>query len=171
MTLESFSLTGRVFRTSRIVPYAANLLFILYDCQRGPRLQLLVNETPVRFPGLEAEDAPLYRDVRATYRHLLDGCDFQRECEGRTVGRGPNTELWAQTDPPSPESLPSPTYWYTISWAGVECPGENVCVINERGGGGDWERRRNDQSCLHSLIAVPLIVLISDWVCFSSCAL
>lgn len=93
MTLESFSLTGRVFRTSRIVPYAANLLFILYDCQRGPRLQLLLNETPVRFPGLEAEDAPLYRDVRATYRHLLDGCDFQRECEGRTVGRGPNTEL------------------------------------------------------------------------------
>lgn len=84
---------GRSFRTSLIVPYAANLLFVLYDCQRGPRLQLLVNESPVRFPGLEAEDAPLYRDVRATYRHLLDGCDFHRECEGRPGGRGPNTEL------------------------------------------------------------------------------
>ncbi|XP_070783440.1 multiple inositol polyphosphate phosphatase 1b [Enoplosus armatus] len=84
---------GRSFRTSLIVPYAANLLFVLYDCQRGPRLQLLVNESPVRFPGLEAEDAPLYRDVRATYRHLLDGCDFHRECEGRPRGRGPNTEL------------------------------------------------------------------------------
>ncbi|XP_018544332.1 multiple inositol polyphosphate phosphatase 1 [Lates calcarifer] len=83
----------RSFRTSQIVPYAANLLFVLYDCQRGPRLQLLVNETPVRFPGLESEDAPLYRDVRATYRHLLDGCDFHRECEGRTGGRAPNTEL------------------------------------------------------------------------------
>ncbi|XP_070708037.1 multiple inositol polyphosphate phosphatase 1b [Pempheris klunzingeri] len=84
---------GRSFRTSLIVPYAANLLFVLYDCQRGPRLQLLVNESPVRFPGLEGEDAPLYRDVRANYRHLLDGCDFHRECEGRTSGRGPNTEL------------------------------------------------------------------------------
>lgn len=84
---------GRSFRTSLIVPYAANLLFVLYDCQRGPRLQLLLNESPVRFPGLEAEDAPLYRDVRATYRHLLDGCDFHRECEGRSGGRGPNTEL------------------------------------------------------------------------------
>lgn len=84
---------GRTFRTSLIVPYAANLLFVLYDCQRGPRLQLLLNESPVRFPGLESEDAPLYRDVRATYRHLLDGCDFHRECEGRTGGRGPNTEL------------------------------------------------------------------------------
>ncbi|XP_071317940.1 multiple inositol polyphosphate phosphatase 1b [Trachinotus anak] len=84
---------GRRFRTSRIVPYAANLLFVLYDCQRGPRLQLLINESPARFPGLEEEDAPLYRDVRATYRNLLDGCDFHRECEGRTGGRGPNTEL------------------------------------------------------------------------------
>ncbi|KAF3703985.1 Multiple inositol polyphosphate phosphatase 1 [Channa argus] len=84
---------GRSFQTSRIVPYAANLLFVLYDCQRGPRLQLLINESPVRFPGLETEDAPLYRDVRATYRHLLDGCDFHGECEGRTGGRGPNTEL------------------------------------------------------------------------------
>ncbi|CAN9508814.1 unnamed protein product [Ophioblennius macclurei] len=83
----------RRFRTSRIVPYAANLLFVLYDCQRGPRLQLLLNESPVRFPGLEAEEAPLYRDVRATYRHLLDGCDFNQECEGIFWGRGPNIEL------------------------------------------------------------------------------
>ncbi|XP_061886566.1 multiple inositol polyphosphate phosphatase 1-like isoform X1 [Entelurus aequoreus] len=84
---------GRTFRTSKIVPYAANVLFVLYDCQRGPRLQLLVNETPVRFPGLWAEDAPLYRDVRAAYRHLLDGCDFHKECHGAHGGRGPNTEL------------------------------------------------------------------------------
>lgn len=88
----SSCLVGRRFRTSRIVPYAANLLFVLYDCQRGPRLQMLINESPVRFPGLE-EDAPLYRDVRAVYRHLLDGCDFHRECEGRPDVRGPNTEL------------------------------------------------------------------------------
>lgn len=84
---------GRSFRSSLIVPYAANLLFVLYDCQKGPRLQMLINETPVRFPGLPSEDAPLYRDVRAIYRHLLDGCDFHQECEGRPSGRGPNIEL------------------------------------------------------------------------------
>ncbi|XP_041829645.1 multiple inositol polyphosphate phosphatase 1b [Melanotaenia boesemani] len=85
---------GRSFRSGRIVPYAANLLLVLYDCRGGPRLQLLVNETPVGFPGLQ-EDAPLYRDVRAAYRHLLDGCDFRWECEGRGGGggHGPNTEL------------------------------------------------------------------------------
>lgn len=82
---------ARLFRSSSIVPYASNLLFVLFDCPRGPRLQLLVNESPVRFPGL-SQDLPLYRDVRATYRHLLDGCDFYRECEGRSH-RGPNTEL------------------------------------------------------------------------------
>uniref|UniRef100_A0A8C6U2W5 2,3-bisphosphoglycerate 3-phosphatase n=1 Tax=Neogobius melanostomus TaxID=47308 RepID=A0A8C6U2W5_9GOBI len=81
----------RLFRSSSIVPYASNLLFVLYDCPRGPRLQLLMNESPVRFPGL-SQDLPLYRDVRATYRHLLDGCDFYTECEGRP-SRAPNTEL------------------------------------------------------------------------------
>uniref|UniRef100_A0A3B3YJD3 2,3-bisphosphoglycerate 3-phosphatase n=1 Tax=Poecilia mexicana TaxID=48701 RepID=A0A3B3YJD3_9TELE len=84
---------GRSFRTSRIIPYAANLLFVLYDCQRGPRLQLLINETPLRFPNFQTEDAPLYRDVRAAYRYLLDGCDFNTECERKPEGRGPNTEL------------------------------------------------------------------------------
>ncbi|KAM3860009.1 multiple inositol polyphosphate phosphatase 1b [Diretmus argenteus] len=82
---------GRSFRSGQIVPYAANLLFVLYDCHQGPRLQLLLNESPVRFPGLE-EDAPLYRDVRDKYRDLLDGCDFHKECEVKS-SRGPNTEL------------------------------------------------------------------------------
>ncbi|XP_043957919.1 multiple inositol polyphosphate phosphatase 1b [Gambusia affinis] len=84
---------GRSFRTSRIIPYAANLLFVLYDCQRGPRLQLLINETPLHFPNFQTEDAPLYRDVRAAYRYLLDGCDFNRECERKPKSRGPNIEL------------------------------------------------------------------------------
>lgn len=33
---------GRSFRTSGIVPYAANMLFVLYDCRDGPRLQFLL---------------------------------------------------------------------------------------------------------------------------------
>ncbi|XP_077482535.1 multiple inositol polyphosphate phosphatase 1b [Stigmatopora argus] len=91
-TADNFRLQqGRQFRSSLLVPYAANVVLVLLDCARGPRLRLLVNETPVRFPGLPDEDAPLYRDVRAAYRHLLDGCDFREACEGG--GRPPNTEL------------------------------------------------------------------------------
>ncbi|XP_061667190.1 multiple inositol polyphosphate phosphatase 1b [Syngnathoides biaculeatus] len=84
---------ARHFRSSSLVPYAANVVLVLLDCARGPRLQLLVNEAPVGFPGLPEENAPLYRDVRAAYRHLLDGCDFHKECEGAVGGPRRNTEL------------------------------------------------------------------------------
>ena len=76
--------TQRSFRTSHMLPYAANLLLVLYDCGGGDlRLQPLLNEKPVTFPGLAAEQQasmPLYQDVRAHYRELLQGCDFETEC-------------------------------------------------------------------------------------------
>ncbi|KAG7280072.1 hypothetical protein CRUP_018028 [Coryphaenoides rupestris] len=91
---------GRSFRTSGIVPYAANMLFVLYDCREGPRLQFLLNETPVQFPGMATEamkDVPLYQDVRQRYRELLQGCNPQKECEvavqAQHHGRDGNTEL------------------------------------------------------------------------------
>ena len=91
-------LSGRSFRTSEIVPYAANMLFILYDCRDGPRVQFLLNETPVRFPGLTSEtEVPLYSEVRQKYRELLEGCDAQKECEfgirPQYRGHHGNTEL------------------------------------------------------------------------------
>ncbi|KAG7253004.1 hypothetical protein CRUP_008584 [Coryphaenoides rupestris] len=91
---------ARSFRTSGIVPYAANMLFVLYDCREGPRLQFLLNETPVQFPGMATEamkDVPLYQDVRQRYRELLQGCNPQKECEvavqAQHHGRDGNTEL------------------------------------------------------------------------------
>ena len=80
LTAANFLSQGeRAFRTSRIVPYAANLQFVLYACGEGPRLQVLLNERPVTFPGMK-EAAPLYREVRERYGALLQGCDFHREC-------------------------------------------------------------------------------------------
>ncbi|XP_060942833.1 multiple inositol polyphosphate phosphatase 1-like [Limanda limanda] len=74
----------RSFRTSHMLPYAANLLLVLYDCGGGDlRLQPLLNEKPVTFPGLEEQQAsmPLYEDVKGHYRELLQGCDFETECQ------------------------------------------------------------------------------------------
>ncbi|XP_034464831.1 multiple inositol polyphosphate phosphatase 1-like [Hippoglossus hippoglossus] len=74
----------RSFRTSHMLPYAANLLLVLYDCGGGDlRLQPLLNEKPVTFPGLAEQQAsmPLYQDVKANYRELLQGCDFEAECQ------------------------------------------------------------------------------------------
>ncbi|XP_040905517.1 multiple inositol polyphosphate phosphatase 1-like [Toxotes jaculatrix] len=76
--------TQRSFRTSHMLPYAANLLLVLYDCGEGDlRLQPLLNEKPVTFPGLTDQRAsmPLYQDVREHYRELLQGCDFENECQ------------------------------------------------------------------------------------------
>ncbi|KAM7408607.1 hypothetical protein PAMA_002359 [Pampus argenteus] len=76
--------TQRSFRTSHMLPYAANLLLVLYDCGGGDlRLQPLLNEKPVSFPGLTGQQAsmPLYQDVRQHYRELLQGCDFETVCQ------------------------------------------------------------------------------------------
>ncbi|KAM6922391.1 multiple inositol polyphosphate phosphatase 1a [Lycodopsis pacificus] len=74
----------RSFRTSHMLPYAANLVLVLYDCGGGDlRLQPLLNEKPVTFPGLNNQQAsiPRYQDVREHYRELLQGCDFETECQ------------------------------------------------------------------------------------------
>ncbi|XP_069000695.1 multiple inositol polyphosphate phosphatase 1-like [Embiotoca jacksoni] len=74
----------RSFRTSFMLPYAANLLLVLYDCGGGDlRLQPLLNEKPLTFPGLTDQQAsvPRYRDVVERYRDLLQGCDFEAECQ------------------------------------------------------------------------------------------
>ncbi|KAM9726282.1 multiple inositol polyphosphate phosphatase 1-like [Menidia menidia] len=76
--------TRRSFRTSDIMPYAANFLLVLYDCGGGDlRLQPLLNEMPVAFPGLTDQQAypPLYQDIREHYEDLLRGCDFETECQ------------------------------------------------------------------------------------------
>ncbi|MED6262645.1 hypothetical protein ATANTOWER_023321 [Ataeniobius toweri] len=78
------SQTQRSFRTSRMLPYAANFILVLYDCGGGDiRLQPLVNEQPVAFPGVtdRQESMPLYGDVRRHYEELLKGCDFETVCE------------------------------------------------------------------------------------------
>ncbi|XP_013857797.1 multiple inositol polyphosphate phosphatase 1 [Austrofundulus limnaeus] len=77
------SQSQRSFRTSFMLPYAANLVLVLYDCGGGDvRLQPLLNEKPVTFPGLtDQQSMPLYQDVRKHYEELLNGCDFETECQ------------------------------------------------------------------------------------------
>ncbi|XP_030630380.1 multiple inositol polyphosphate phosphatase 1b [Chanos chanos] len=80
LTAEDFSQQqNRTFRTSQIVPYAANLVFVLYDCSDGLRLQFLLNEKPMAFPDISTP-TPLYDTVRKHYKELLDGCNFEKEC-------------------------------------------------------------------------------------------
>ncbi|XP_056109030.1 multiple inositol polyphosphate phosphatase 1b [Rhinichthys klamathensis goyatoka] len=81
LTAENFSSQhNRMFRSSQIVPYAANLVFVLYECSDGLRVQLFLNEKPMTFPSMN-HSAPLYETVRKHYSKLLRGCDFNKECD------------------------------------------------------------------------------------------
>ncbi|XP_043109395.1 multiple inositol polyphosphate phosphatase 1b isoform X2 [Puntigrus tetrazona] len=80
LTAENFSLQhNRAFRSSQIAPYAANLVFVLYECNDGFRIQLFLNEKLMTFPNIN-HSAPLYETVRKHYSELLNGCEFEKEC-------------------------------------------------------------------------------------------
>ncbi|NP_957394.1 multiple inositol polyphosphate phosphatase 1b precursor [Danio rerio] len=81
LTSENFALQRkRVFRSSKILPYAANVVLVLYECSDGLRVQLFLNEKPMIFPSMN-HAAPLYERVRKHYSKLLHGCDFNKECD------------------------------------------------------------------------------------------
>ncbi|XP_052009823.1 multiple inositol polyphosphate phosphatase 1a [Xyrauchen texanus] len=71
---------NRIFRSGHIVPYAANLLVVLYQCPDGIRMGVRINEKPLTLPGL-SDSVPLYEDVKKHYSALLGGCDQETVCK------------------------------------------------------------------------------------------
>ncbi|KAM8806392.1 multiple inositol polyphosphate phosphatase 1 [Eudromia elegans] len=76
----------RKFRSGRIVPYAANLLFVLYHCDHAKtareeyQVQMLLNEQALPFLHSNQTMA-LYADLKDYYRDILQNCRFEEECE------------------------------------------------------------------------------------------
>ncbi|CAL1543260.1 unnamed protein product [Lymnaea stagnalis] len=80
------------FRTSEILPFSANLMFILYECvpeelgedeeieEADYYLKLFVNEKPLQIPGCEALHCP-YKVVRERFHQQIDHCDFKHICQ------------------------------------------------------------------------------------------
>ncbi|KAG1971917.1 multiple inositol polyphosphate phosphatase 1a [Pimephales promelas] len=71
---------NRIFRSGRIVPYAANLLVVLYKCPGGIRIGVRLNEKSLTLPGL-TDPVPVYEDVKKHYSALLGGCDQETVCK------------------------------------------------------------------------------------------
>ncbi|XP_062988999.1 multiple inositol polyphosphate phosphatase 1 [Elgaria multicarinata webbii] len=75
----------RKFRSGRIVPYASNLLFVLYHCDqaRSPeeeyKIQILLNEQLLRFPH-SGETVSLYASLKNHYKDYLQNCHFAEVC-------------------------------------------------------------------------------------------
>ncbi|NWZ36508.1 MINP1 phosphatase, partial [Brachypodius atriceps] len=76
----------RKFRSGRIVPYAANLVFVLYHCdhvnasQEEYQVQLLLNEKLLSFHHSN-ETTSTYTDLKDYYKDILENCHFKEECE------------------------------------------------------------------------------------------
>ncbi|NXE14339.1 MINP1 phosphatase, partial [Lophotis ruficrista] len=78
--------TRRKFRSGRIVPYAANLVFVLYHCDQVKtseeeyQVQMLLNEKPMAFHHSN-ETISTYADLKDYYKDILENCHFKEECE------------------------------------------------------------------------------------------
>ncbi|KAM6329724.1 multiple inositol polyphosphate phosphatase 1 [Podargus strigoides] len=78
--------THRKFRSGRIVPYAANLVFVLYHCDQVKtskgefQVQMLLNEKPMTFHHSN-ETISTYADLKDYYKDILENCHFKEECE------------------------------------------------------------------------------------------
>ncbi|KAH0623574.1 hypothetical protein JD844_006480 [Phrynosoma platyrhinos] len=76
---------GRQFRSGRIVPYAANLLFLLYHCDKASspeeeyKVQILLNENLLPFPH-SGQKVSLYSSLKTQYRDILQNCHFDDVC-------------------------------------------------------------------------------------------
>ncbi|XP_020656965.3 multiple inositol polyphosphate phosphatase 1 [Pogona vitticeps] len=71
----------RKYRSGRIVPYAANLLFLLYYCdpEEKYKVQILLNEWVLQFPFSE-DTASLYTSLKNHYKDFLQNCNFAEVC-------------------------------------------------------------------------------------------
>ncbi|XP_076459672.1 multiple inositol polyphosphate phosphatase 1-like [Babylonia areolata] len=86
----------RLYRSSFILPFGANLQFVLYECEPEEQylnpededsehhpeyyLKLLVNEKVEKIPGCE-EEMCLYTTVRDKLREQIDDCNFVKTCK------------------------------------------------------------------------------------------
>ncbi|XP_010006075.1 PREDICTED: multiple inositol polyphosphate phosphatase 1 [Chaetura pelagica] len=76
----------RKFRSGRIVPYAANLVFVLYHCDQGKasdeeyQVQMLLNEKLLSFHHSN-ETISTYANLKNYYKDILENCHFEEECE------------------------------------------------------------------------------------------
>ncbi|XP_008948371.1 PREDICTED: multiple inositol polyphosphate phosphatase 1-like [Merops nubicus] len=76
----------RKFRSGRIVPYGANLVFVLYHCdhvtaaEEEYQVQMLLNEKLMSFHHSN-KTISTYADLKDYYKDILENCHFKEECE------------------------------------------------------------------------------------------
>ncbi|XP_015983721.2 multiple inositol polyphosphate phosphatase 1 isoform X1 [Rousettus aegyptiacus] len=76
----------RKFRSGHIVPYASNLIFVLYHCKNAKtpkeefQVQILLNEKVLPLAHSQ-ETVSLYEDLKNHYKDILQSCNTSEECK------------------------------------------------------------------------------------------
>ncbi|XP_032347279.1 multiple inositol polyphosphate phosphatase 1 isoform X1 [Camelus ferus] len=76
----------RKFRSGHIVPYASNLIFVLYHCKNAKtpkeefRVQMLLNEKVLPLAHSQ-QTVSLYEDLKNYYKDILQSCHTSEECD------------------------------------------------------------------------------------------
>ncbi|XP_060097238.1 multiple inositol polyphosphate phosphatase 1 [Heteronotia binoei] len=77
---------NRKFRSGRIVPYAANLVFVLYHCDQvqSPKeeykVQILLNEKLLEYPSSK-KTVISFANLKNRYKDILQKCHFTDVCD------------------------------------------------------------------------------------------
>lgn len=86
----------RKFRTSYVLSFASNVMFVLYECvpedaaedeevdEVDYYVKTLVNEKPVIIANCEDYHCPYYK-VRDYFNEAVENCHFQKLCKRRTI--------------------------------------------------------------------------------------
>lgn len=75
----------RKFRSGHIVPYASNLVFVLYHCKNAEtpkeefQVQMLLNEKVLPLAHSQ-ETVSLYEELKNHYKEILQSCHSSEEC-------------------------------------------------------------------------------------------
>lgn len=105
---------ARVWRGSKISPFAGNFVFVLYKCDQGEyKVKVLHNEVPQLIPGCGSILCPLekFKSIFSPYSQ----CDWKQMC-----GIKPLTCLDPQNDTnpqpiPGPDNPGSSFFWQTLT--------------------------------------------------------
>ena len=83
ITADNFSeMTGRDFKSGEIVPFAANIAFVLYKCGNGDlKIQMYHNEKLTRLPCCQSKVDCLFSTFEKYYQNIVDHCDLTKMCK------------------------------------------------------------------------------------------
>ena len=73
---------GRQWRTARVLPFASNMVFVLFRCTLETyKIQLYINERLVPIPGCSSAEACPYSEFVQMMRPIIETCDLDVICE------------------------------------------------------------------------------------------